>query len=64
MTSNKPRLTILSQGMVTRKGNMPCNLCRGEIAMNSDIVIKTTTTRNKSFKKWYHEKCARSVNII
>jgi hypothetical protein len=59
MTTSRPRFTILSQAMITKKGSRECAVCNNDIEVNENIVAK----RSHSFK-WYHIKCAERVNIV
>lgn len=57
------KLTILSQAMISKANNgsisMDCSLCQKSIPVGANIV-----TKRSSCVKWYHEGCARTVNII
>lgn len=57
------KLTILSQAMLSKASNgsisINCSLCQKKIPVGSNIV-----TKRSSSVKWYHEECARTVNII
>ena len=59
MTTSRPRITTLSQAMVTKRGSKECALCNYNIDVNEIIVAK----RSNRFK-WYHKICAEKVNII
>jgi hypothetical protein len=64
MTSKKPRLMTVTQGMITRSGNKQCNLCLKQIKLEDKIVSKSASNDCGHTTKWYHRKCARRVNII
>jgi hypothetical protein len=59
MTTSRPRITTLSQSMVTKRGNRDCNVCGFKMRINGKIVAK----KSHSFKL-YHLKCAEEKNII
>ena len=59
MTTSRPRLTVLTQAMRTKKGSSNCSVCNDIININDKIVSK----QSHSFK-WYHIECAKRVNII
>lgn len=65
MTTKKARLVSVTKGMITRSGHKKCNLCLKGINESEKIVTKSSSSRTLSFAtKWYHEECARRVNII
>lgn len=67
MTASKARLIVLSQSMLTKVKNpncsmalANCSLCSKEIDIGSNIITK----KSSGYTKWYHEDCAKTVNII
>ena len=69
MTSAKPKIIVLKQGLLTRANNSEkrkstCNLCDGQLMLNEEIVTKRSARGSYSYFKWYHVKCANQVNLI
>lgn len=59
MTTSRPRETVLTQAMFSKRGTRDCHICQNDIDVGEKIVAK----RAHSFK-WYHIKCAKEKNII
>lgn len=58
-----PKLTVLSQAMLSKGINssrfVNCSRCKKKIPVGTNIV-----TKKSSCVKWYHEECAKTLNII
>jgi|UniRef100_A0AAT9J7B2 hypothetical protein len=64
MTKSQARLIRLSSRLISRARNTPtlnvCYTCKNGFKCDEWVVTKKAS----HYTKWYHEKCARSINLI
>lgn len=64
MTKSRPRLIILTKALRTRSKNGrlkdECHFCHGSFTINELIVTK----KAGNYASWFHELCAKRINLI